>query len=322
MHIAFAGFRHGHITGLFKEALQASDISITGCFEADPQARKAMEDSLAVDFNYHSYEELLTDPSVEVVVIGDYYSKRGSMVIDALKHGKHVICDKPICTELDELDQIQDLVTKHSLQVMCMLDLRYMSTTVKAKEIIQQGVLGDLRIISFTGQHFLDYGNRPGWYFEAGKHGGTINDIGIHGVDLVRYLTGKNLSRIDCAKTWNAFAEQEPDFLDCAQFICDLEGISVMADVSYAAPRYGEKLPTYWNFYFWGTKGMMNISINDDNVHIFTDYEEVIPCEASISTYFSDLKKEICRIPTNMNSIDMLESQRQILKIQKHADQG
>ena len=34
------------------------------------------------------------------------------------------------------------------------------------------------------------------WYFEEGKHGGTINDIAIHGIDLVRYLTGKNVTKI------------------------------------------------------------------------------------------------------------------------------
>lgn len=320
MRIAFAGFRHGHITGLYQDAAAKPDVSIVGCYEANPQARKTMEDSLNISFTYQTYEELLLDPAVEVVAIGDYYAKRGGMVISALKHGKHVICDKPICTDLEELNQIETLAAQSKLQVMCMLDLRYMTKTAKAKEILEQGLLGNIRIVSFTGQHFLDYGNRPGWYFEPGKHGGTINDIGIHGVDLVRYLTGKNLSRIDCAKTWNAFAEQEPDFPDSAQFLYDLGGISVMADVSYAAPKYGGKLPTYWNFYFWGTKGMMNFSVNDDNIHIFTDHEELIPCKASASTYLADLEKEIRGIPTMMNSADMLESQRQTLMIQKFAD--
>ena len=50
------------------------------------------------------------------------------------------------------------------------------------------------------------------WYFEEGKHGGTINDIAIHGIDLLRFITGKEFTKVNFAKTWNAFADKEPEF--------------------------------------------------------------------------------------------------------------
>ena len=193
-----------------------------------------------------------------MVAIGDYYAKRGQLVIEALKNSKHVICDKPICTELSELDEIERLAKEKNLQVCCMLDLRYMEQASKAKELVESGVIGEVKIATFTGQHGLSFDTRPRWYFEDGKHGGTINDIAIHGMDLVRFITGKNLTRIDCAKTWNAYAVKAPNFKDCGQFMVELEnGAGFTGDVSYAAPAScGFSLETYWRMTFWGTKGV------------------------------------------------------------------
>lgn len=321
MNIAFAGFRHSHIVRLYNFVKEHNQVNLIGCFEADKDAREQTEEKDQIVFNYHSYEEILQDKRVDVVGIGDYYAKRGKMVIDALKHGKHVICDKPICTDLNELEEIKKIAFDKQLQVMCMLDLRYLPQVDKVKELIEAGEIGEVQIASFTGQHFLDYGNRPNWYFEEGKHGGTINDIAIHGVDLIRYLTGKNLTKINCAKVWNAFADQEPAFKDCGQFIIEMDKMSVMADVSYAAPKYNI-LPTYWDFYFWGKKGMIHFSLREDTIiYLYKDTETIIECQPNSPSYLDDFIREVNGEKTRMDTKDILESQRQVLLIQRHADE-
>ena len=320
MNIAFAGFRHSHILGLYNTALNEESISITGCFEENEQARKAAED-MEINFKYDSYQKLLEDSDVEIVAIGDYYGIRGQRVIEALEHGKHVICDKPLCTSLEELDKIESLVKEKNLKICIMLDLRYMPQTEKVKEIIASGELGKINIATFTGQHCLDYGKRPDWYFEDGKHGGTINDIAIHGIDLIRYITGKNLSKVDCAKTWNAFATQEPNFEDSAQFMGDMEGMAVNADVSYAAPKFDGILPTYWNFTLWGDKGMLNFKLCDNEIHIYKNKKEIITMPDRKIDYLCDFVKEINgENPKYINTMDMLASQRQVLTIQKASE--
>ena len=313
MNIAFAGFRHGHIFDLYNKALQ--NANIIGCFEEDPEERENVAQSHGIDFNFSSYDQLLDDERVEAVAIGDYYGKRGQMVIRALKKGKHVICDKPLCTSLEELDTIERLSKENNLKVCLMLDLRYMPQVKKAKEIIESGELGTVHIVSFTGQHPLNYGTRPGWYFEKGKHGGTINDIAIHGIDVVRHITGKDLTDINFARTWNAFADKEPDFKDCGQFNVQFGSMTVSADVSYAAPSFG--LPTYWDFYFWGTKGMIKFNIKDTNLYLYNGEENVIPCDAPSNNYMTDFIDECNGKDTIMCSEDVLKSQRQVLTIQK-----
>ncbi len=321
MNIAFAGFRHGHIYELYDKAITEESVHIVGCYEEDLLERETIEKSKGITFSYDSYEALLNDEQVEAVAIGDYYAKRGKMIIEALKHGKHVICDKPICTNLLELTEIERLSTEKNLQVSCMLDLRYMAQADYVKKIINSGELGEIHIASFTGQHCLDYGNRPKWYFEKGKHGGTINDIAIHGMDLMRYLTGKNLTNVNCAKVWNAFAEKDPDFKDCGQFMVEMDGMSLMADVSYAAPKCATPLHTYWNFYLWGTKGMVNFKFTDNYIYVYKDKEVIMECEHGGLNYLQDFMREINGEKTRMNTKDILESQRQTLIIQKCADE-
>jgi len=321
MNLAFAGFRHGHILALYDMALRDTDISVVGCFEENTAEREAVQASKGINFNYSTYEEILADANVEAVAIGDYYGKRGKMVIEALKSGKHVICDKPICTSLEELDEIERLAEETGLKVACMLDLRYMPQVETVKSLIAEGKIGEIVNVSFTGQHCLNYGSRPGWYFEEGKHGGTINDIAIHGVDLIRYITGKNLTKVNCAKTWNAFADKEPAFKDCGQFMAEMENISVMADVSYAAPKCNAMLPTYWDFYFWGKAGMIHFQLCESVIHLYADGQEtVLEGKPVGNRWLTDFRTEVRGEGLADNTKQALLSQRQVLLIQKEAD--
>lgn len=319
MNIAFAGFRHGHIMGLYKSVLENPETTLTGCFEEDKTARHEAENN-GVRFNYSSYDDILNDSCVDAIAIGDYFAKRGGLIIAALKAGKHVICDKPLCTSLSELDEIERLVKEKNLIVSCMLDLRYMPQIATVRRLIADGEIGDIVNVSFTGQHCLDFGNRPEWYFEKGKQGGTINDIAIHGVDLVRFLTGTNLTKVNCARTWNAYAKTCPDFSDCAQFMAEFENVSLLADVSYSAPKFCGMLPTYWDFYFWGTEGMINFNLKSSTIHIYKSEEKIVECKPCSPQYLRDFLLEIKGNKTIMDTADILQSQRQVLKIQKAAE--
>jgi len=63
-----------------------------------------------------TYQDILDDSNVDIVAIGDYFGIRGEMVMSALQSGKHVICDKPICTNLHELDVIESLALENGLE--------------------------------------------------------------------------------------------------------------------------------------------------------------------------------------------------------------
>ena len=321
MNLAFAGFRHSHIIAFYKTAQSNRRVKITGSFENDAAVRESVSRKYGMKFTYDTYEDILNDKAVDAVAIGEYYSKRGSMIIDALKHGKHVICDKPLCTTLEELEVIESLARENKLAVSCLLDLRYMPQVERVKRMISENAIGRINIISFTAQHCLDYENRPSWYFEEGKHGGTINDIAIHGVDLIRYITGKELTRVNFARTWNAFAQKAPEFKDCGQFAAELGDISLIADVSYAAPRFTGIMPTYWDFKLWGSEGMLSFNYAEPVIRVYKTLEITIDCDKCEIGLLDAFIDEVVGKSTKINTFDILNSQRQTLLIQKYADE-
>jgi predicted dehydrogenase len=99
-------------------------------------------------------------------------------------------------------------------------------------------------------------------------HGGTFNDIAIHAVDFIPWVTGLSITGIDAARTWNAKASEAPDFHDCGQFMLRLSnGGGVIGDVSYLAPdSCGYSMPNYWRITVHGSRGLLEISWNSAGV--------------------------------------------------------
>lgn len=295
--IGFAGFRHGHIFGLYNLAKNNDEVEIVAAWEENEDAKKQAEAS-GVIFNCNSFEDLINNPEIDIIAIGDYYGRRGELAIKSLKSGKHIIADKPLCTSLNELEEIKRLSIENNLKVGLMLDLRYHKNFVTASRLLSEGHIGEINNICFEGQHKLSYGERPMWYFEEGKHGGTINDIAIHGIDIVKYYCGLDIEKINAARCWNKFADKQPKFKESAQFMLTLTGgAGLIADVSYAQPSNIKfPFPYYWGFKIWGTKGVLAFTVSSPYVELYKNGENELLTfegEATSRNCLVDLLKDI-----------------------------
>ena len=328
--IAFAGLRHGHINSLYNEAMKSPGLEITGICEEDAGARQAFlaahpENTAPV---YDSLDKLLAEVPCDILATGDYYGKRGKVLIQALQAGKHVISDKPVCTSLSELDQIEKLAREKHLSVGCMLDLRTNASYLLAREMIRNGEIGKIVQIQFTGQHPLLLGSRPHWYFEPGKHGGTINDIAIHAMDCIPWMTGLEIRSFTAARTWQAFDSQCDCFNDAAQFMFVMDnGCGVLGDVSYSEPdSHGYKMPQYWRFTIWGTKGVLEFNSTEKLVTAWiqgeTEKRALTPAPYTGPHYLDWFLMEIDGREAELNSALVLKSARQALELQKLADES
>lgn len=324
--MAFAGFRHGHIYALYDKAAQHPAVTLVAACEEDATARGAVRSGLSL--THTSYEEMLDQVPCDIVAIGDYYSKRGALAIEALRRGKHVILDKPICTSRQELDEMAALAADNGCRIGCMLDLRTTPSFVRARQAIGEGLIGRVTQIQFGGQHPLLRDSRAAWYFEPGKHGGTINDIAIHGIDMIGFLTGESVQQIVAARTWQAFDVRCESFKDAAQFMLTLSnGCGVLGDVSYAAPdSQGYTMPTYWRFTIWGTRGVLEFSYGEPQVNLYRDgNKDVAILDAPVQPgpdYLDELLLDIAGKPTELNTAAVLAASRTTLDIQAVADQA
>jgi len=321
--IAFAGVRHAHAIGLLGLIDKTPDLELVALCEEDPE-HSLLSTIPERTLTHTNYQQMLAEVPCDIVAIGDYYGRRGSMAIAALKAGKHVISDKPLCTSLDELEQIRALSTEKGLSVAVMVEHHNSPEVNAARNIIQSGILGEVIQIQFSAQHPLQPGVRPGWYFEPGKHGGPINDIAPHGLEGIHWMTGLKFDKVLFSRSWRALDRVPGDcFLDAGQFAYTLEnGCGVMGDVSYHgldAPAF--KLNTYWRFNIWGTKGMMELGhVNTPECLLYTHDKpepEYVPMPDKLPGHYLDnMLAEIEGRPCNLTTADHLETARQALLLQ------
>ncbi|MFA6815201.1 MAG: Gfo/Idh/MocA family oxidoreductase [Lentisphaeria bacterium] len=326
-NVVIAGLRHGHILGLYQTVLNDPDCNLAGVCEEDATTRKNYAAHPFVKITHTNFTAMLSEVDCDIVAIGDYYARRGSLAIEALKAGKHIISDKPLCISLDELKQIRQLAKEKNLKVGCMFDLRTCPQFVGARQLIQAGKLGKVVQIQFTAQHPLNLGVRPSWYFEPGKHGGTINDIASHAIDLIPWMTGNKFKRFIAARTWKAFDSGCDCFNDAAQFMLEMDnGCGVLGDVSYSAPTCQGLLPSYWRFNIWGTQGMLEINYADKKICFYQKgYTSgsvlTVPADTGL-TYGQSFLLDIAGTPADLNTKSVLESTEMTLKLQALADKS
>ncbi len=274
--IAFIGFQHPHIWDLVARASAHPDIEVVACCEEDAATRDKLAGDERVTITHSDYPAMLAEVASDAVVVGEWFGKRGRVVIDSLKSGRHVLADKPMCIALAEHDEIVRLATEKNLTVGMMLDMRDSGVFIKVREMVRAGEIGEVQSASLGGQHPLLPGVRANWYHEEGKHGGSINDIALHGLDLLPWVTGLEFTRVTAAREWAVGVPADSHFKNAAQCMLELSnGAGLMLDVSYVAPSsQGYTLPMYWRLTLWGRKGVLEASLTAKEITLHMEGEK------------------------------------------------
>jgi predicted dehydrogenase len=325
LKFAFAGFGHSHINSLYKRVLQMDELTFVGACEPDEALREKTEKA-GIPVAHTSLDTILDEVDCDVIAIGAIFGDRGEIAIEALRRGKHVIVDKPLCTRMSELDEIERLAGENDRRVGCMLTQRGSETSAGLRHLIRSGRIGDILAISFGGQHPLNLDSRPDWYFKPGKHGGTITDIFIHAADSIPWITGHAYDRILAARCWNALAPEHPHFEDGAQLMMTLDnGCGVLGDVSYFMPsKGGYSSPYYWRTTFFGSEGIAEVSavsntinLTDDGVVVSVPPEGPEP-EGYLAGFLADI--EGTGTSESLLTADVIRATRTAIRVQEAAD--
>lgn len=183
LRIAIIGAAHPHVEYVLDELRRQDrrDFVLVGVHDPDPQ----IADDYAEPFGapvFTDATDLLAE-GVDVAVIAGVYGARGSNVVAALRAGAHVLADKPLCTSLAELDQIDAAARETGRTVNLMLEKRGYPETLAALELVRSGELGDIVGITSSGPHKLNRAQRPDWFFDRAQYGGILADLAVHDLD-------------------------------------------------------------------------------------------------------------------------------------------
>jgi predicted dehydrogenase len=139
------------------------------------------------------WTEITRSPNIDVVDICVPNHQHADIAIDALKHGKHVICEKPLAHDLTSAQRMCDAVVASDRVAQVCFYYRLWPAIAHAAKLVNDGQLGTIR--HFRGWMLQDYaafpGHRLGWRSQPSVAGaGALGDLGSHILDIARHLCG------------------------------------------------------------------------------------------------------------------------------------
>jgi len=143
------------------------------------------------------YKEAVADPQVGAVVVATINSTLAEISAAAIRAGKHVIVEKPAGISVKQLDELIALEKKHGVCVRAGFNHRFHPAFIKAREIFESGIMGELMFIRARYGHGGRVGYDQEWRADPRlSGGGELIDQGIHLIDLAGWFLG-DFARVD-----------------------------------------------------------------------------------------------------------------------------
>jgi predicted dehydrogenase len=203
----------GFIGTVHVEQLRRIGVDVRGVLGSTPERGAARADALGIRHAYASLDEILADPSVDVVHVtspNHLHVPQASAVLDA---GKHVVCEKPLAMTAAESAGLVARAEASGLVNAVNFNIRFYPLHQHIREAIANGDLGEVRFV--TGHYFQDWllhDTDWNWRLEPDKGGAlrAVGDIGSHWLDLMEFVTGQPIVAVMADLATFVTSRQEP----------------------------------------------------------------------------------------------------------------
>ncbi|QJQ96982.1 Gfo/Idh/MocA family oxidoreductase [Halomonas sp. PA5] len=144
-------------------------------------------------YDYDNYDSMADNDEIDIVFIILPVNMHAEYTIRAAKAGKHVLCEKPMAMDEQECQAMIDACRENDRQLMIAYREQYEPHNLEAIRQIQDGALGELRLMTLNAGSPVDP-EEPRGQWRLRKEmagGGSLYDIGIYALQAARYLSGE-----------------------------------------------------------------------------------------------------------------------------------
>ncbi len=187
--------RHGY------EYFHKDGVEVGGFFDRMTERAEALV-NLYGGRVYGSVEEMLADSTIDAVSVCVANAAHAEITIAALNAGKHVLCEKPMAVTEEECEAMVAAARKNGKRLMIGHNQRLAPAHKRGKELLSAGRMGRVLTFQSTFGHkgpemwSVDQGNHTWFFRKADASFGSMADLGIHKLDLVRYLIGSEIKSV------------------------------------------------------------------------------------------------------------------------------
>lgn len=179
----------GGIAHAFSRDLRTAGMDLQAVGSRSPESGERFAAEFAVPRVHSSYEDLVSDPDVDIIYVSTPHPLHAENAILALEHGKHVLVEKPFTLTGAEAAAVRDAARGNALLAMEAMWTRYLPHMIRVRELVDSGALGDVRAVlaDHTQQISTDPANRLN---NLALGGGSLLDLGIYPVSFAWDILG------------------------------------------------------------------------------------------------------------------------------------
>ncbi|MFC4243165.1 Gfo/Idh/MocA family protein [Gryllotalpicola reticulitermitis] len=205
----------GFMATVHSRAARAARARLVGVAGSSPERSVAAAVELGTDRAYDSIDELIADPAVDVVHVTTPNALHASQALAALAAGKHVVCEKPLATTVEDAERLVDASVGRVATVPFVY--RFHPLVRDARARVAGGETG--RVLTVQGSYLQDWllsADDDNWRVDpaAGGRSRAFADIGSHLVDLVEFVTGDRVARVAASKRTFLAARAQHDRIE------------------------------------------------------------------------------------------------------------
>jgi predicted dehydrogenase len=200
--IRTAIFGTGFMGRVHTEAVRrVESVEVAAIAGGNADAARRLGEGFSVSTIATDYRDVLRDPAIDAVHVCTPNAQHFPMAKDALLAGKHVICEKPLATSVEEGEELVSLAARQGLRNCVCHNLRYYPMVQQMRAMCEAGELGEILIVQGAySQDWLLYDTDWNWRVDkkAGGPSRCMADIGSHWFDMAEHVTGVRVGSL-CA---------------------------------------------------------------------------------------------------------------------------
>jgi len=228
-HIKFAvcGMSHDHIYGMVGAVLRGGG-ELVSLWGQEPDKLATFSKRFPNVKVVKTQEEILEDPSIQLVLSSQIANERAPLGVKVMKHGKDYLSDKPGITTLEQLAEVRKAIaeTKRIYAIMYSERLE-VKAAVYAGKLVEEGAIGKVIQTINIAPHQVEQrrgdagggSGRPDWFWVPEQYGGILTDIGSHQVDQFLYYTGSKRAEVVESQIANVRHPDHPRFQDFGDMV-------------------------------------------------------------------------------------------------------
>lgn len=266
--IGVGNITQGFHFSLLENCTGASLVAICD-IDADKLAMVGNAKNIDEKHRFIDYKDLIACPDVDAVLVATPHHLHKEMAIAVCKAKKHLLLEKPVAMDAQEGEEIYSAVQESGVKCMICLTYHYYACFRYAKYLMDQGVIGTVQDV--YAQHLKESalweGRRLEWRFKKELSGhGVLIDLGVHLIDLGRFLAGGiksvcSMAKIAVKKRKELDSEEygEVTVDDSCSFIAELKnGAQAVFSISRCALGNANKV----SIEIYGNKGVIRLDSN------------------------------------------------------------